>query len=79
MPTTRISESDHLTLQNLSAQTGKRHQEIIHEALDTYRRERLLDDINAGFGRLKRDKVAWGDTMRERRLMERAGDDGISD
>ena len=34
MATTRILDSDHALLQELSAATGKQHQEIIHEALE---------------------------------------------
>lgn len=77
MPTTRISENDHRVLQDLAAQTGKQHQEIIHEALDTYQRERLLDEINVGYGRLRADNASWAVMMRERRLLEEAGDDGL--
>ncbi|MBA3342832.1 MAG: toxin-antitoxin system protein [Gemmatimonadaceae bacterium] len=63
-------------LQNLAAQTGKQHQEIIHEALDTYQRETLLDEINAGFERLKSDGKAWRAESEERKLWERTILDG---
>lgn len=49
MRTTRISVSGHRVLQDLATKTGKRHQEIIHEAVCTYQRERLLDEINVGY------------------------------
>jgi hypothetical protein len=70
MPTTRIFEDDHRLLRDLAAQTGKQQQEIIHEALDTYQRERLLDGINAGFERLRADKAGWAVELGERRLWE---------
>jgi len=70
MPTTRISENDHRLLQDLATQTGKQHQEILHEALDTYQRERLLDGINAGFERLRSNQAEWALEMGERRLWE---------
>jgi predicted transcriptional regulator len=79
MPTTRISDTDHRVLQNLATKTGKQHQEIIHEALDTYQRERLLDEINEGFGRLRADKASWAAVKAERRLLEAAGADGLGD
>ncbi len=79
MPTTRISEPDHRLLQSLSDQTGEGHQEIIHDALDTYQRERLLDAINDGYARLTSYKSTWAEVVRERRLLERADADGLVD
>jgi hypothetical protein len=79
MPTTRISAADHRVLQNLATKTGKQHQEIIHEAFDTYQRERLLDEINVGYGRLRADKASWAGMMAERRLLEEGGTDGLGD
>ena len=79
MPTTRISDTDHHVLQNLATKTGKQHQEIIHEALDIYQRERLLDEINEGYSRLRADKVSWDAVKGERRLLEAAGADGLGD
>ena len=38
MATTRIFDADHALLQELAAQTGKQHPEIIHEALQTFPR-----------------------------------------
>ncbi len=70
MPTTRISEDDHRVLQNLAAQTGKQHQEIIHEALDNYQRDRLLDAINSAFERLRSNKNDWAKEKEERKLWE---------
>lgn len=74
--TTRISEDDHRVLQALSEQTGKGHQEIIHEALNTYQREALLDGINAGFARLKADPAEWAIEMGERQLWDTTLADG---
>jgi predicted transcriptional regulator len=70
MPTTRISESDHKALQTLARQTGKQQQEIIHDALDTYQREKLLDEINAGFERLRSRAADWNAELEERRLWD---------
>jgi hypothetical protein len=47
MAQTRILDSDHALLQELAASTGKPHQEIIHEALKAFHRDRMLDEINA--------------------------------
>jgi predicted transcriptional regulator len=76
MPTTRISEGDHRVLQQLAQQTGKAHQEIIHDALTAYQREALLDGINAGFARLRADHTAWTAETDERRLWDNTLRDG---
>jgi predicted transcriptional regulator len=79
MPTTRISETDHRVLQSLAEQTGKAHQEIIHEALTTYQRESLLDGINAGFARLRADNAGWKLEMGERKLWGNTLSDDIDE
>ncbi|MEX1187426.1 MAG: hypothetical protein WEA80_12620 [Gemmatimonadaceae bacterium] len=77
MPTTRIRESDHQLLQGLAEKTGKQHQEIIHEALDAYERQRMLDEINAAYARLKANPKEWQHELDERRTWDSAVGDGI--
>lgn len=76
MPTTRIMESDHRLLQQLAQHTGKQHQEIIHEALDSYHRDQLLDDTNAAFARLKAQPEAWAEEITERSAWDGTVADG---
>lgn len=78
MATTRILDSDRVLLQELSAQTGKPHQELIHEALAAFHRDLLLDDINAAFARLKRDQGAWQEQQLERAAWDHVAADGIA-
>lgn len=77
MATMRILDTDHQLVQALAERTGKQHQEIIHEALDNYQREALLDEINAGFERLRAQPAEWKDEMQERRLWENTLADGL--
>lgn len=77
MPTTRIFDADHQLLQSLAQQTGKQHQQIIHEALETYHRDRLLDEINTAFARLKADPAAWQEELGEREAWDDTLGDGI--
>ena len=79
MPLTRISNSDHQILLDLSKKTGMSHQQIIHNALDTYQRDRLLDSINESFARLKANKSAWKEMTTERKQLEKSSDDGVKD
>ena len=79
MTTTRLADSDHRVLLDIARQTGKSHLEIIHEALDTYQRERLLDSINDGFAALRANRSAWAEAASERRLLDEASNDGLDD
>jgi hypothetical protein len=77
MATMRILDKDHQLVQTLAERTGKQQQEIIHEALDIYQRESLLEDINAGFARLRANKTEWEAETQERQLWEQTLSDGL--
>ncbi len=77
MATMRILDEDHQLVQALAERTGKQQQEIIHEALDTYQREALLDEINAGFARLRSNSAHWDAESEERALWENTLSDGL--
>jgi len=76
MPTTRIQDSDHQLLQGLAEKTGKQHQEILHEALTSYDRQRLLDEINNAYVRLKSNSKEWAEELDERRAWDNSLADG---
>ena len=78
MATARILDSDHALLQELAASTGKQQQEILHEALANFSRDRMLDEINAAFARLKQDDSAWSAELTERDEWDGASADGES-
>jgi hypothetical protein len=77
MPTTRIQEADHRLLQELADKTGKQHQEIIHEALTSYDRQTLLDEINKAYARLRSNSKEWAEELEERRAWDNSLADGI--
>lgn len=77
MPTTRIQESDHQLLRGLAEKTGKQHQEILHEALTRYDRQRLLDEINNAYVRLKSNPKEWAEELDERRAWDNSLSDGM--
>lgn len=77
MATMRIQDADHQLVQALAERTGKQQQEIIHEALDRYQAESLLDEINAGFARLRSNTSGWAAEMEERKLWENTLSDGL--
>jgi hypothetical protein len=77
MATIRILDADHKLVQALAEGTGKQQQEIIHEALATYQREGLLDEINAGFAKLRSNASEWDLEKHERELWESTLTDGL--
>jgi predicted DNA-binding protein len=64
--TIRVAVSDRDTAQGLAKQTGRSQMEIVHEALELYRRRQLLEDMNEGFAALRRDTDAWDEEVVER-------------
>ncbi|MEO6209109.1 MAG: toxin-antitoxin system protein [Gemmatimonadaceae bacterium] len=40
--------------------------EVVHEAIELYRRQYLLGEMNRGFAALRRDSAAWNKEMAER-------------
>jgi hypothetical protein len=78
MAQTRILDGDHALLQELAASTGKQHQEIIHEALAAFHRDRMLDEINAAFAAVKRDDSAWREVQSERIAWDGTTADGLT-
>jgi predicted transcriptional regulator len=64
--TIRVAVSDRDAAQELATRTGRTQMEIVHEALELYRRHQLLADMNQGFAELRRDAPAWNEEMVER-------------
>ncbi len=64
--TVRISVKAKETLKKLAEQTGKKMQTVLDEAIESYRRQRLLEEANAAFAALRADKEAWAITTREK-------------
>ncbi|NLG94239.1 MAG: toxin-antitoxin system protein [Acetomicrobium flavidum] len=77
--TVRIDSSTHKMLQSLSAQTGRKMQEILGEAVELYRRKLLLDKANAAFAALKADSQAWKEEQEERADWDVTLLDGLKD
>lgn len=79
MPQTRISESSHQLLKSIAAGAGKTFEEVIDDALSAYQRDRLLDEINAGYAALRANAAAWAAEQLERKLWDATLGDGVAD
>ena len=57
--TTRISASAHGILRELSKAEGKPMLALLDEAVESLRRQRFLEQVNAGYATLRADARAW--------------------
>ena len=76
-PTVVISEKAHAVLRQLAEQTGQPLTEILDKALDAYRRQLFIEQLNAGYAALRADPAAWAEVEKERRSMAGCLMDGL--
>ena len=76
-PHIRISVHAKATLRELALHEGKPMQAVLDEAIEHYQRERLLDEANAAYARLKSDPKAWKEELAERAQWDGTLADGL--
>lgn len=62
----RVTEEAHATLQAIAEQTGETLQKTLSRAVEEYRRKLFLEQANAAFERLRRNKKLWAHEQGER-------------
>jgi predicted transcriptional regulator len=75
--TVRVTESTRTLLRHLAAAEGRPMQIIIATALEAYRRERFLREVNAGYAALREDAAAWASVAEERAAWDHTLLDGL--
>lgn len=73
--TVRISTQTKKTVKKLAAQTGRKMQAVLDEAVELYRRQRFLEEANAAFANLRADTEAWSEEQAERAMWDTASSD----
>jgi predicted transcriptional regulator len=63
--TIRVSTKIRDTLDELAQNTGLSTQQLLEQALEAYRRQRLLQEANAAYEALAADPQAWRDFQQE--------------
>ena len=76
-PTVRISEKSHSTLQELSAKYGEPMQSVLDQALESYRRKKFFEELNAQLTEMAQDPVEWAEYRKELALYEGTLMDGL--
>lgn len=75
--TVRINDKSRNILRELAAREGKSMQEILEKAIETYRRQRFLEEVNAAYAALRQDPEAWATVQKERADWEVTLGDGL--
>ena len=72
----RISAEGREVLRTLAKEEGVPMGVLLEKALETYRREKFLQDVNASYAALKANPRKWRDEIAERELWENTLSDG---
>ncbi len=75
--TVRVTEDSRALLRWLSEIEGRSMQSVLRSALEVYRRQRFLDEMNAGYAELRKDRRSWEEWTTERDLWDRTLSDGL--
>jgi hypothetical protein len=78
-PNIRITPRSKAVLRALAKKDGKPMQAVLDEAIEHYRRDRFLDEVNAAYAALRKNSKAWKAEQAERALWDRTLSDGLID
>ena len=79
MPSTsiRIDEQALTVLRELARRQRQPVQTVLKKAIDSYRREKFLEEANAAFAALRSNPEAWSEEQQERDLWDQTAADGL--
>lgn len=76
--TVRVKEQTREMLRSLSETEGRSMQAVLEAALESYRRQRFLERVNAGYARLRRDEKSWAQVLEDRAAWDAVLGDGLT-
>ena len=77
--TVRIDAETQQALRELAAQDGESMGVVLRRAIEAYRRNRFLDELNRGYAALRSNPKAWKEELEERRAWDATLADGLED
>lgn len=77
--TIRVSVETRDTINALAHEEGIAVQELVNCAIESYRRQRLLEATNAAYAALRADRSAWDDLQQEQMEWDATIADGLED
>jgi hypothetical protein len=75
--TVRVSRKTHDALRELAEQTHQSMQDVLARAVEAYRRDHLLREINTAYAALRADPDAWREEQADRAIWEGTLTDGL--
>ena len=75
--TVRISNSSRNILRKLAAQEGQSMQSVLEKAIETYRRQRFLKEVNKAYSVLRQNHEAWAEMEKELAELDSTLGDGL--
>lgn len=79
MTTIRVSERTREILRGLALEANAPMHEVVDQAVELYRRQRLLAATNAAYAAVRANPAAWEDLQAERTELEGTLADGLED
>ena len=77
--TIRVSGKTRDVLRVLARDSGKAIQDVIDEAVELYRRQRIIEQANAAYAALRDDPEEWQAEIEERAAWDATIGDGLED
>lgn len=72
-----ISEKSQKIIRQISETENMPLSKVLDDAVEFYRRQKLLSKANQAFQKLKADEESWREELAERRLWEQTLGDGV--
>lgn len=75
----KITSKSKKVIQEIVHETGESQVSVIEHAVLAYHREWRLQKINEAYAKLKGNKKAWNEELKERSVLEQTSEDGLED
>jgi len=77
--TVRLREPTRAVLRRMADESGEAMSVVLEKAIEAYRRQRFLEQVNAAYAALRADPEAWRVELEERRSWDATLMDGIDE
>ncbi|MGI6514837.1 MAG: toxin-antitoxin system protein [Syntrophomonadales bacterium] len=73
----RVNERTWSILKEIADNVGETMQSVLEKAIESYRRQWILQQTNEAYAALRNDESAWQEELAERRLWDSSLSDGL--
>jgi hypothetical protein len=73
----RVDRETHVAIQQLAHEEGMTMQEVMAKAVETYRRQRILEEASAAYAEMRSNPQAWAAEEAEREAWDNTLMDGL--